>query len=113
MEYKTLNLKDYMPSVEQALALIELEIEVCRREGVGALKVIHGYGSSGVGGEIKKALPAWTKFSIKKGLFKDLVQGERWLSDMEAVKRIKEKCPEVLGDMELYHSNSGISIILI
>ena len=35
MKYKTLNLKENQPTVELALALLEIEIEMSRREGMG------------------------------------------------------------------------------
>lgn len=113
MEYKTLNLKEFMPTVEQALAMIEIELKICKKEGIKVLKIIHGYGSSGVGGEIRRALPNWAKRSIKKKLFKDFIRGEQWLSDQERMKKVQQLCPEIVGDVDLYHSNSGLSLIII
>lgn len=113
MRYKTLNLKDFMPTVPQALAIIELEIEMCKKEGVKVLKVIHGYGSHGVGGEIKKALPLWSKKALKKGFIKDFIKGESCNEQSERMEKLKKICPEILGDFELYFANAGISLILI
>jgi len=113
MKYKIFNLKENMPTVEQALAMIEIEVQLCRREGLIALKIIHGYGSSGVGGGIKRALTFWAKRSIKKGLFKAFIKGEQWSQENPTVDYIKKLCPEVLGDMELYQANAGVSVILI
>ena len=113
MQYKTLNLKKYMPTVDQALKMIEIEIEIARKEGIKVLKIIHGYGSSGVGGEIRKALPVWAKISIKKKIFSYFMRGEEWLSESDKKKQIKEICPEIIGDIDLFHSNPGISLIVI
>lgn len=112
MKYKTINLKENNPTVELALALLEIEIETSRREGICCLKIIHGYGSHGVGGEIKKALKVWLIRAKHKGFIKDFVKGEQWLAS-ETADKIKKLCPEVLGDPELYYSNSGITIIQI
>jgi len=54
MDTKTLNLKEFMPTVEQALKMIEIEIETAKKEGMKALKVVHGYGSSGVGEKLTR-----------------------------------------------------------
>ena len=51
MRYKTINLKENFPTVALALATLEIEIDVAKQEGITAVKVIHGYGSHGVGGD--------------------------------------------------------------
>jgi len=53
---KTINLKKGMPFVDEALDTLSLELELARSQGVKVLRVIHGYGSSGPGGEIKQAV---------------------------------------------------------
>ncbi len=112
MRYKTINLKADQPTVALALAMLEIEIEVARREGVSAVKVIHGYGSHGVGGEIKKALSIWLVEKKRSKFISDFVKGEQWQSSSVAAK-IKKICPDVLGDTELYYINPGITIIQI
>ena len=112
MRYKTINLKQDNPTVALALATLEIEIEVAKREGVLAVKVIHGYGSHGVGGEIKKALSHWLVLSKKRGFIAEYVRGEQWNSSPKSAK-IKKICPEVLGDSELYFTNPGITVILL
>ena len=111
MVTKTLNLKEYMPTVEQALKMIDIEIELSKKEGIKALKVIHGYGSSGVGGEINKALQNWAKLAKRKKLIKDYIRGTEWIADSEKVLEAKRYCPNLVGDPELFFYNPGISII--
>ena len=101
MQYRTYNVKADLPTVELALANIEIE-----------LKVIHGYGSSGVGGEIKHALNNWLKIKKRQGLFLDYVKGEE-LATSKKQKKFKEICPELMGDFELYFSNPGVTLIFI
>ena len=112
MIYKTFNVKEDAPTVELALANIEIEIQRCRSEGVKVLKIIHGYGSSGVGGEIKKALSNWLRIKKRNGLIKDYVKGEEWPTSAKADK-IKQQYPEVLGDLELYFANPGLTILIL
>ena len=45
-----------MPSVYEALQRLDLELASARRENARLLKIIHGYGSSGAGGEMNLAL---------------------------------------------------------
>ena len=112
MLYKTFNVKEDKPTVELALANIEIEIERCRSEGVLVLKVIHGYGSHGTGGEIKRNLERWLVVKKKQGFIKDFVKGTEWPTSPKAEK-IKKYCPDVLGDMELYFINPGYTLIVI
>ena len=53
---KVLNLKEDFVSTDQALAMVEIEIERCAFDGCVAIKVLHGYGSHGKGGKILIAL---------------------------------------------------------
>jgi len=45
-----------MPPVDEAIDILSRELALARKQGVKVLRVIHGYGSSGTGGEIKKAV---------------------------------------------------------
>lgn len=112
MLYKSYNAKEGSPTVELALANIEIEIERCQKEGVKVLKIIHGYGSHGTGGEIKRNLSRWLVLKKKQGFIKDFVKGEEWPTSQKAEK-IKQYCPEVLGDMELYFINPGLTVVVL
>ena len=51
-----INAKQDFPNSSYAVFLVEQEIELSEKLGVNALVVIHGYGSHGTGGVIKKEL---------------------------------------------------------
>ncbi len=53
---KTINIEEGMPTVDEAIDILSRELALARKQGVKVLRVIHGYGSSGTGGEIKKAV---------------------------------------------------------
>jgi hypothetical protein len=50
------NLKSDRPTVQQALDRLTREIALAREENRTAIKLIHGYGSTGVGGDIRIAV---------------------------------------------------------
>jgi DNA-nicking Smr family endonuclease len=52
----TVNLEMGHPTVEEARRLLKAELEKCRSRKVTAVKVIHGYGSSGVGGALRQGI---------------------------------------------------------
>ena len=113
MKYKVLNLKKDSPTVELALGLLEIEIELCRREGIIALKIIHGYGSHGRGGVIKKALVPILASWKKSKFILDYFGGDKWnLFDQDA-RRILLKDKSIYNDCDISSSNPGITIIEI
>ena len=112
MLYKTFNVKADNPTVELALANIEIEIDRCKVEGIKVLKIIHGYGSHGVGGEIKRNLQNWLWQKKRQGFIRDYVKGEEWPTSPKSEK-IKKYCPDVLGDMELYSINPGFTVVVL
>ena len=63
---KTVILKDGMPSVEQARARLSNEITVAQQSGLRILKIVHGYGSTGVGGDLRYALQATLRQNVRE-----------------------------------------------
>ena len=49
---RTFNVEAGLPTLDEARRLVIDEIRRAKREGARALKVIHGYGSSGKGGAL-------------------------------------------------------------
>lgn len=113
MDLITVNLKDNMPPVDIALCNMELEIELAKVSGVKAIKFIHGYGSSGVGGLICHAVRE-RLFSLKKQkIIKDYIFGEDWnLENPKCLKLITTLKDGYDGE-DLNHSNSGMTIVFV
>lgn len=110
---RLVDLKDDVYSVEYALAIVELEIESAKKEGLIAIKILHGYGSHGVGGTImlslRKQLPLWKK----TGFIKNFFGGDKWdLFDKESQKILMQD-KTIVGDCDLGHANPGITIVQI
>src|SRR5450432_1637212 len=53
---KTVNLKAVMPPVDEAIQRLDREIASARQQRSKFFKIIHGYGSSGEGGDIRIAV---------------------------------------------------------
>lgn len=110
---KTLNLEQGNFSVEHALILVEIEIENAKREGAVAIKVVHGYGSHGVGGAILLALRTKLAEWKRTGFIENYFFGDKWnLFDKDAQK-ILNRDKSIYGDRDFYTRNPGITIIEI
>lgn len=96
-----------------AVAQLEIEIEACRLGGFSALKVIHGYGSHGVGGLIKKDIHNRLKQMKNQKLIREYIPCEKWTQNNPQRLRAVKECDELLADSDLRMLNSGVTIILI
>lgn len=113
MDLITVNLKEDMPPVDIAICNMELEIELAKVSGFKAIKFIHGYGSSGVGGLICKAVRE-RLFSLKKQrIIKDYIFGEDWnLENPKCFKLITTLKNGYDGE-DLNNSNAGMTIVFV
>lgn len=112
-ELKIIDLKRENCSVDYALAIVELEVESAKREGICAVKVLHGYGSHGKGGAIlvnlRKHLLQWKK----SGFIKDYFGGDKWNMFDKTTLEILMKDKTIYGDEDMNRANPGITIIYI
>ena len=107
---RLVNLKEGQ-RLEQALAILEIEIESAKKEGIVAIKVLHGYGSHGKGGVIRKALiPLLAQWKKSKFIL-DYCGGDKWNLFDEDAKRILLKDKSIYNDCDIANSNPGITII--
>jgi hypothetical protein len=110
---KTVNLKADMPSVSEALQRLDREISAARRQQQFLLKVIHGYGSTGVGGDIRVAVQRRLKELAEAGEIRGCIFGENWSKTDEVAWRVLREQPELKKDADLGRGNSGVTVILI
>lgn len=113
LELFTVNIKADKPSVEIARKRLNDAIETARRRGVRAMKVIHGYGSTGTGGAIKTALLASLRKRKKEGKVVAYIAGDKWHIFDRATQELIDVVPSLERDRDLIAGNEGITIILL
>ena len=113
MDYKVLNLKEYSPSVEQAIALFSINLNAYKLEGVKVVKVIHGYGSHGIGGGICTSLRNTLKEMKKNGQIKDYLLGAEWNISNPKCLKIFTKLKDCYNDEDAGRDNPGITIVVL
>ncbi len=107
------NLKGGRPSLERARKRLSEALVEARGRGVLAVKLIHGYGSSGVGGVLRDGLRSSLRKRRKKGEIRGFIRGEAWSVFDEESRELLELCPELSRDPDLNRCNEGISIVLL
>ncbi len=110
---KTVNLKSDRPSVHEALQRLEHEIAQAQQHKHSLLKVIHGYGSSGAGGDICIAVQKRLRQLAEDGRIQGCIFGENWGKSDETSWKLLQQHPELKHDPDLGRRNRGITIVLI
>lgn len=110
---KFINLKECSPTVDYALAVVEIEIENAKAEGVTAIKVLHGYGSHGRGGVILVELRRRLRQLKNQNKITDYFGGDEWNIFSPRTLAILNSDKSISGDEDLNKVNSGITIIRI
>lgn len=105
------NIKAGMPSRAEAKQRLIARIDEARRSGTAVLKIIHGYGSQGVGGTIRVALRKTLERLAAEGRLGRIVHGEHWDIFDEATQGLLGDYAELSGDPDLGQQNAGITII--
>lgn len=113
MKYKVVNIEAGKPVVEVGKKKLHLEIVTAKRQGIKALKIIHGYGSSGVGGRLKQGILEFLAARKKENVVKAFVTGEDWSIFNQTARDIMEQCNDLRKDNDLGNSNPGITIVLL
>ena len=108
-----MNLKSDRPTVLQALNRLERELASARQRGCFVLKLIHGYGSTGAGGDIRIAVQLRLREWAEAGTIRGCVFGEEWSTSSEAVWALLKECPELKRDPDLGKRNLGITVVFL
>ena len=113
MQLITIDIKSEQQTVAEAIAQFLVEVEAYKKGGFKVMKVIHGYGSHGVGGAIKNEFLKQCQSLKNRGKIYDFTCCDKWI-DKNPVKKIAiNYCPDLMADSELYRINPGCSIVVL
>jgi len=102
-----------MPSVDEALRRLDREIAVARQGKVGLVKIVHGYGSTGAGGDIRIAVQRRLHELAEAGQIRGCIFGESWSKTDDASWRLLQSKSELKNDPDLGRRNEGITVVLL
>lgn len=110
---RTINIELNMPTVAEALFLLNKELDKSRAYRTVLLKIIHGYGSSGIGGELRIAIRQTLSGMKKHGQIRDFVPGECVIEHLEKIQKLRHALPQLKKDAELNNPNPGITLVIL
>ncbi len=110
---REVNLEAGMPFADQAIKRLTFELHQSRRQGYAVLKIIHGYGSSGVGGKIRTAARKYLARLQSQGEIEAYIPGEKFSIFEEATRRAFLRCEVLRQDRDLDRYNNGVTFIVL
>lgn len=107
---KTFDIKSHLPT--QAEAKAELLQILSRNRNEKIIKIIHGYGSHGVGGSIKSMVQKTLKNAIASGQIAGFIPGEATVSLMGFDEIIRANRHILQHDSDFKKGNDGITYVI-
>ena len=101
-ELREVDLERGMPRADQAL-----------KQGYAAVKLIHGYGSTGKGGRIRVEARALLGRMAARGEVRGVIFGEDFSIFNAPVLEAFQRCPALRRDRDLERHNNGVTIVLL
>jgi len=92
---------------------LDRELARARQEKCSLLKLIHGYGSTGAGGDIRIAAQKHLAELAGRGAIRGCIFGENWTKSDEQAWALLQARPELKQDPDLGRRNRGITLVLL
>ena len=110
---REINIKSDMPTVDDAIRRITYNIKTAAAFGVSAIKIIHGYGSSGKGGSIRTETRKYLDRQKSRGFIKDYIKGEDFSIFDVTTRNSFAICDSLRSDNDIERHNNGITIVIL
>ncbi|MGA3125201.1 MAG: hypothetical protein ABSD13_00675 [Candidatus Korobacteraceae bacterium] len=113
MGCRIVNLEEGRPTVNAALLRLDHALSGARADGVLLLKLIHGYGSSGVGGRLREEI--WKALDRLKrdGVISGFIPGEDFRLSDEATWALVKRDKAIKEDRDFGRGNRGITMVVL
>ena len=109
----TFLIKRDLPTCADATRLLESKVVECRKNGVKVLKLIHGYGSSGAGGELRWCLREFLEVLMLRGWVRSYITGEDFGRQTPAGRTLLGSYPWLAKDEDCGRRNKGVTLVVL
>ena len=107
------NLETGRPPADVAVSRLASITAREKAAGKTAFKIIHGYGSSGVGGRIKTETRRWLAGEKARNKIKTFIPGEDFTIFNPDTLALFSVCPDARRDKDLERGNMGVTIVVL
>ncbi|HAW15164.1 MAG: Smr/MutS family protein [Clostridiales bacterium] len=108
-----IDLETGRPDTGTAMKKLYNQIYLARSRGAREAKIIHGYGSSGTGGAIKRACLTELSSYRRRGIIKAYCPGEQFGPMSQGGRDILTLRPELKKDKDWARCNDGITVVVL
>lgn len=109
---KTFDIKSDMPTAAEAGTRLANIIRNSNDKDK-VIKIIHGYGSTGVGGSIKKSVHTSLRNRVRSGEIKAYIPGEAFSHPMGFDEIIQTYSSLIKSDADYRKMNDGITFVIL
>ena len=102
-----------MPQIHEALERLDQELSLARQQTTTILKLIHGYGSTGAGGDIRIAVQKRLLELASDGRIRGCIFGEDWSRSDAQTWKLLQSNDRLKSDPDLGRRNRGITVVLL
>ncbi|NCB73574.1 MAG: hypothetical protein EOM51_02350 [Clostridia bacterium] len=110
---REVNIKEDLPTASDAIKRVTYNLHSAKSLGFSAVKIIHGYGSTGKGGKIRTETRRYLQQQKEKHTIKEYITGEDFSIFNEATRNAFLVCDELRRDRDLDRSNNGVTIVIL
>ncbi|NLW64711.1 MAG: hypothetical protein GXY26_00545 [Clostridiales bacterium] len=110
---KEVNIKSDMPTAQDAIRRVTYNIRNGKSWGASAMKIIHGYGSTGKGGKIRTETRRYLQDQLEKRQIRGFICGENFSIFDAATRDAFLICDDLRRDSDLDRHNNGVTIVIL
>ena len=110
---REVDIKSDMPTVNDAIKRVTYNIKNAGPFGVTAIKLIHGYGSTGRGGSIRTETRKYLERQKTQGHISDFIPGESFSIFDSATREAFLACDMLRHDSDIERHNNGVTIVIL
>ena len=107
----SINLKEGLPTVAAALAKLKRELQAAKSERRKVVRIIHGYGSTGVGGEIRVAVRKQLQAMLSTKKIQSFLPGDDYSDRTNAGSALVSRHFALRSSLKTDRNNPGITFV--
>jgi hypothetical protein len=107
---REINLEYGSPTVDTAVRNMINQLATCKGQGCRAVILVHGYGSSGIGGGIRTAVRNKLREPSMSGVVRTFCGGEHWF---EKKKELLDICRPLSDYQRKIDGNPGVTVVIL